>query len=716
MKHKSLILALICFAIMPVVWLGGAFDKSATVSAQYEMPPPEEIESLPAQTIVMNVTVSGANVGAQGGYTVPRVTLLPGDMVTVDPTGGIVDFNTNGICTGNAYDASPGGKPRSEIYQGSCWDPDLNSCQINQNDPLPGQNHAGLFRPYQPGIGSIKWLGNNNDTFTYTGTTARDLRLGVNDVACSISPNAGAFNVKVTIKRPQVQTVNVVIRGTNTATSEVVGAPLVAGDQVVIDNISGTVDFLTDGTAQGCPHVVNANGLERALFENEQNQLLCDYQLDNPADPMTGPTHGHAGLYMKRKSTRTFIGRNGASFTAIDAETLRFGVNDVKGSNNSGQFNARVTITHPTSTQNITVEADSIAGNEAFVTNLQPGDDVLITNISGTVTFETPLQTCVNSGLIYTVNANGLNRGVYENPNHMLCYGNDRTVGADPLTLANQGHAGLYMKRGSGRYFIGTNGASFTATAAQSLSLGVNDSYAANNSGLFRADVIITRAGYFYFSAATYSVDESGASAVINVTRTIPAGAASVGYATANGTALAGQDYAARSGVLNFADGELTKSFSIPITNDAAIEPDETVNLTLSNPTGGFGLNRRTAVLTIEDNDAAGNNASFVSQMVPTVMYAGRPYTVSVTMRNTGGTTWQTNSWKLGAENPRDNGIWGVNRVAMDNPVAPNETVTFEFVITAPSTPGTYNFQRRMLQEGYQWFGAFTPNLVVTVR
>ncbi|HEX9959991.1 MAG TPA: Calx-beta domain-containing protein, partial [Pyrinomonadaceae bacterium] len=705
MKHKSLILALICFAILPGIWLGGAFDESATVSAQEEPPPSPEIESLPAQSIVMNVTVSGGNVGSQGGYTSPRVTLLPGDMVTVDPTGGIVDFNTNGICTGNAYDASPGGKPRSEIYQGSCWDPDLNSCQINQNDPLPGQNHAGLFRPSQPGIGSIKWIGNNNDTFTYTGTTARDLRLGVNDVACSSSPNAGSFSVKVTIKRPQVQTVNVVIRGSNTATSEVVGAPLVAGDQVVIDNISGTVDFLTDAVRNPqCPYVVNANGLARDLFENPQNQLLCDYQLDNPADPMTGPAHGHAGLYMKRNSTRTFIGRGGASFTATVAETLRFGVNDVRGDNNSGQFNARVTITHPTSKQNVVVEGYSVAGSEEFVTNLMPGDDVLITNITGTVTFEAPLQTCVNSGLPYTVNANGLNRSVYENPNHLPCYGNDRTYGGDPLIQANQGHAGLYMKRGSGRYFIGTSGASFTALTAQSLSLGVNDGYAANNSGRFRADVIITRSGSFNFSAATYSVDESGTSAVINVTRTIPNGAASVTYATSNRTAVAGQDYTARSGVLNFADGELTKSFTVPITNDAADEPDETVNLSLSNPTGNFGIGRATAILTINDNDAAGNNAAFVAQMVPTQMTAGRPYTVSVTMRNTGGTTWQPGVWKLGAENPRDNGTWGINRIQLDNPVAPNETATFEFVVTAPSAPGTYNFQRRMLQEGYQWF------------
>ena len=81
-------------------------------------------------------------------------------------------------------------------------------------------------------------------------------------------------------------------------------------------------------------------------------------------------------------------------------------------------------------------------------------------------------------------------------------------------------------------------------------------------------------------------------------------GAVSVEYATSNGTATAGQDYTGTSGTLNFANGETSKTFLNSVTDDTLDEPDETVNLTLSNPTGGATLGTPSAaVLTIADND-----------------------------------------------------------------------------------------------------------------
>ena len=62
--------------------------------------------------------------------------------------------------------------------------------------------------------------------------------------------------------------------------------------------------------------------------------------------------------------------------------------------------------------------------------------------------------------------------------------------------------------------------------------------------------------------------------------------AVTVDWATADGTATAGEDYEAASGTLTFATGESTKTVSVAVLNDMASEGDETVTLRLSNISG----------------------------------------------------------------------------------------------------------------------------------
>jgi hypothetical protein len=59
-----------------------------------------------------------------------------------------------------------------------------------------------------------------------------------------------------------------------------------------------------------------------------------------------------------------------------------------------------------------------------------------------------------------------------------------------------------------------------------------------------------------------------------------------VRYATANGTATAGEDYVASTGTLAFAPGEVTKRVRITFTGDAVAESNETFFLTLNSPLG----------------------------------------------------------------------------------------------------------------------------------
>lgn len=113
--------------------------------------------------------------------------------------------------------------------------------------------------------------------------------------------------------------------------------------------------------------------------------------------------------------------------------------------------------------------------------------------------------------------------------------------------------------------------------------------------------------GTLQFSAENYSVLEDAVQVSIVVNRIGGSGGAvSVEYFTADGSALAGADYVASSGVLNFADGETSQSFTITLLDDALVEGDETVALSLANPGGGAQLGwPASAVLTLIEQDLA---------------------------------------------------------------------------------------------------------------
>ncbi|MFH1555784.1 MAG: Calx-beta domain-containing protein [Pseudomonadota bacterium] len=81
-------------------------------------------------------------------------------------------------------------------------------------------------------------------------------------------------------------------------------------------------------------------------------------------------------------------------------------------------------------------------------------------------------------------------------------------------------------------------------------------------------------------------------------------GLVSVQYATANGIASAGSDYAAQTGTLTFAAGETSKVVHIQVTGDTAVEANETFTVKLSAPTGAT-LGHATATGTILNDDTA---------------------------------------------------------------------------------------------------------------
>jgi len=100
-------------------------------------------------------------------------------------------------------------------------------------------------------------------------------------------------------------------------------------------------------------------------------------------------------------------------------------------------------------------------------------------------------------------------------------------------------------------------------------------------------------------------------------------------------------------------------------------------------------------------------------------MSTNKTYAVDVEFVNVGLTTWDsaTHHYKIQSCNPIDNTTWGVSRLRMnDATVAPGNIEFFSGTVTAPATPGVYNFQWRCVQDDiYDPFGQVSNNVAITV-
>ncbi|MET0622928.1 MAG: Calx-beta domain-containing protein [Pyrinomonadaceae bacterium] len=105
---------------------------------------------------------------------------------------------------------------------------------------------------------------------------------------------------------------------------------------------------------------------------------------------------------------------------------------------------------------------------------------------------------------------------------------------------------------------------------------------------------------------ASRTVSEGSRKVEIKVTRTGPLFApAAVRYTTSDATASGRSDYNTALGRLFFAPGEETKTFAVLINEDSLDEPDESFNVTLSDPLGAELDAPSSTSVTIADNDAA---------------------------------------------------------------------------------------------------------------
>lgn len=139
------------------------------------------------------------------------------------------------------------------------------------------------------------------------------------------------------------------------------------------------------------------------------------------------------------------------------------------------------------------------------------------------------------------------------------------------------------------------------------------------------------------FNAASSGNTEANTTVAIPVTLSATSGrTVTVSYSATGGTAIGGGcDYTLAGGTLTFDPGVSTQSISLSIADDSAYEPDETVEITLSNPTNATLGATAVHTYTIANDDpvpvpapkvesapAANANPAMVGQQVSFVVNA----------------------------------------------------------------------------------------------
>lgn len=124
--------------------------------------------------------------------------------------------------------------------------------------------------------------------------------------------------------------------------------------------------------------------------------------------------------------------------------------------------------------------------------------------------------------------------------------------------------------------------------------------------------------GEIEFSQPVYVVKESVGTFEVQIDRKNGAdGQVSVGFKTTEINAVANKDFMAKSGILEFKHGEITKTIPITILDDQSAEKDESFSIELFDPKGGVKMGRvgKTVVTIINDDDLK-NIASRMANMV----------------------------------------------------------------------------------------------------
>ncbi len=173
--------------------------------------------------------------------------------------------------------------------------------------------------------------------------------------------------------------------------------------------------------------------------------------------------------------------------------------------------------------------------------------------------------------------------------------------------------------------YVPTNGVLNFAPGqtAQTLTVGILDDVAATNTLSFQVALsspsgvglgfistanisVVDDKPAFLFAQASYQTVEDAGTVTLTVLRQgTVTNAATVGFATADGTAIAGVNYTAQQGTLSFAPGQTNAAITIGLINQNLVRSTNTFTVSLNNP-GVGNLIAAPSVATVRETGAGG--------------------------------------------------------------------------------------------------------------
>lgn len=518
--------------------------------------------------LVTNSLVQGNYIGADatGTQKIPNGSGVSLSNSTGNKIGGVASGEGNLISgnQGNGMEIQQlsNGTTTNNLVQGNLIGTDKNGSAA-----LGNGNCGVVFSSGNPANNTIGGLTAGSGNVISGNVTAGIFIAGNNPTSNLIQGNLVGTNVTGQTAIGNGEGITVYA-----GTANLIGGSVIQARNIIAGNIGNGVHFLFPQPGQmvqgnligtdGSGNVALGNGLAGILIENSTNQTI-------------GGTGAGAGNIIFFNSTGIAITGGASINNAIEGNFIHAntGLNTESGLGIDLNYDG-VTLndagdadTGPNNSQNYPVISSAVINAGAAV-------------VTGTLNSTAATQFRVEFFSSPSCDPSGFGEG------RIFLGSAQVTTNASGDANINANLPGVQLGE-----FITTTATSPTGNTSE-----FSQCAAAQNAGV----------GTLQFSSVSSNTGEGAGPATITVTRTGgTTGAVSVHYATSDGTAVAGSDYAAAAGTLNWADGDgANKTFTIPITNDSLNEASETIGLTLSAPTGGAVIgNPGSATLAILDND-----------------------------------------------------------------------------------------------------------------